>query len=355
MRLLETNTSTLMGMRDFGVAISNYKCFGPNPQGMFGIYPVNLLVGRNNSGKSTIIDLIGAFCSENGPDQVIKKLPEVRAETDPQSWILSLPGESALSILRGIPWDAYLRMRMVEKISVKHWWQDRWLMAEFGKPGTVRPVDVPDDLLPRTQVIAKKFSLAGANLLHSKKFLRLRSDRDMVPEQHDDNLEVKGNGAGATNMVQHFINQGLRREIVKEIILDALNDIFGSDSNFREILVQKRGNSWEVFLREEGKGFVALSQSGSGLRTVLLVLIFLYLVPYGNDLRDFVFAFEELENNLHPALQRRLFSFIRDFAVENECHVILSTHSLIAIDLFSGDGEAQIIHVTHDGQWAKAR
>ena len=50
-----------------------------------------------------------------------------------------------------------------------------------------------------------------------------------------------------------------------------------------------------------------VSHTGSGIKTILLVLVFLYLVPRieRRTLADYVFGFEELENNLHPALQRR--------------------------------------------------
>ena len=46
------------------------------------------------------------------------------------------------------------------------------------------------------------------------------------------------------------------------------------------------------------------------------MLVNLILIPNlpENEERIFVFAFEELENNLHPALQRRVFDFICQYA-----------------------------------------
>lgn len=45
-------------MKDISIKISNYKCFGNTPQGFDIIKPVNILIGRNNSGKSSLLDLV---------------------------------------------------------------------------------------------------------------------------------------------------------------------------------------------------------------------------------------------------------------------------------------------------------
>ena len=70
---------------------------------------------------------------------------------------------------------------------------------------------------------------------------------------------------------------------------------------------------------------------------------------------DYVFAFEELENNLHPSLQRRLVRYICESALKNEFAVFLTTHSNAVIDMLGHSSSAQIIHVTHSGGAAKAR
>jgi hypothetical protein len=99
-----------------------------------------------------------------------------------------------------------------------------------------------------------------------------------------------------------------------------------------------------------------LSQSGSGLKTVLLLLIYLHLIPTieGNGLDRYVLCFEELENNLHPALLRKLFLYLREIAVASGCSIFVTTHSNVVIDLFANDDQVQVIHVQHDGNCATA-
>ena len=67
----------------------------------------------------------------------------------------------------------------------------------------------------------------------------------------------------------------------------------------------------------------------------------------------FVFAFEELENNLHPALLGRLFQYIEKYAINEKTHIFLTTHSSTALDFFGVSKNAQIIHVLHDGESAR--
>jgi hypothetical protein len=90
---------------------------------------------------------------------------------------------------------------------------------------------------------------------------------------------------------------------------------------------------------------------------LILVLLNLLVVPKltSQDKGAFVFAFEELENNLHPALLRRLFQYIEDYALEHEVSLFLTTHSSVALDFFGISSNAQIIHVTHNGESAHSK
>jgi len=146
-----------------------------------------------------------------------------------------------------------------------------------------------------------------------------------------------------------------------------LNRIFAEDGRFTEIQIQQHDESkdsnasasdlWEIFLGEEQKKLIPLSNSGSGLKTVFLVLLNLLVAPYieKKSKETYVYAFEELENNLHPALLRRLFRYLEDYAVENNVHIFLTTHSSTALDLFGSSENAQIVSVTHNGKSAHAK
>lgn len=151
-------------------------------------------------------------------------------------------------------------------------------------------------------------------------------------------------------------------------MLQALNEVFAEEGKFLEITVKHHDGAhperpesiWEIFLHQEHKGLVSLSASGSGLKTIFLVLLNLLVIPDiepNRNLSDYVFAFEELENNLHPSLLRNLLGYIRKKTSPNPApstgaspHFFLTTHSSVALDYFAGSENTQIVHVSHDGK-----
>ncbi len=47
-----------MSLENISLRVKNFKCFGQEGGGFLEIKPLNLIIGRNNSGKSSLLDLI---------------------------------------------------------------------------------------------------------------------------------------------------------------------------------------------------------------------------------------------------------------------------------------------------------
>lgn len=340
----------MLRMRDLPVAyhermenwvkIRNYKCFGAEPQGFDDIAQFNIIVGRNNAGKSSLLDL-AAFLTKpcplpgnkSGPAEVLRM-----GRVDDSDYKRTFPSDRSRSDIGRF---SDYGQQFINKIV-------KWRITERGANEFLELPDAPPlDLEFRSQLVAgKQHPLAG------KTFKRLSAERDFQPEGESDDLELSSTGIGATNIIQHYINDlGLPSELIEVTLLAALNEIFGPDAQFGRIGVQRLPDKrWEVFLDEDHKGRIVLSNSGSGLKTVLLVLLLIFVIPKleRTSLARFVFALEELENNTHPALQRRLLLFIHQIALRDHALFFLTTHSTVAIDFFSKDEHSQIIHVSHD-------
>ena len=110
-------------------------------------------------------------------------------------------------------------------------------------------------------------------------------------------------------------------------------------------VIYKDSTKWEIMLLNEN-GKIPLSNSGSGLRTILLVLIKLFLEASNSDKN--IIIFEELENNLHPTIQRNLFNYLYDWANENNDIFFITTHSNIPINMFGNMPSISITHLKKD-------
>ncbi len=47
-----------MNMIDIEIKARYFRCFGEEPQGFDVICPINVIIGKNNSGKSTLMQLV---------------------------------------------------------------------------------------------------------------------------------------------------------------------------------------------------------------------------------------------------------------------------------------------------------
>jgi putative ATP-dependent endonuclease of the OLD family len=76
-------------LTNVSVKIKNYMCFGESPQGLESIKPINIIIGRNNSGKSRSLDMFQFAvsqkefenCNRNGKEsEILISLPLVESE-----------------------------------------------------------------------------------------------------------------------------------------------------------------------------------------------------------------------------------------------------------------------------------
>lgn len=349
---------------DFSIKVKNFKCFGEVAQGFETIKPVNLIIGRNNSGKSSLLDIIEYATKEKIEVPAglwhSHKQPEFIAEAALTDAVIksAFPENTHGGIIPGRNHYEFGRRligaRLVWRLHVSR--GQKFLHLGPSPDGSYPLNAIQQD----KQKYLENIAHAMANPFAGKQFKRIHAERNIRPEVDSQaDLNVDGDGRGATNIIQNFINKfSLPSDLVEKTLLNELNLIFGPDAHFKDIVCQQiESGAWEIYIEEETKGRIPLSQSGSGLKTIILVLIYIHLLPIvaKKNLEFFVFAFEELENNLHPSLLRRVLTYLRTQAHEHKCIFFLTTHSNVAIDLFSKDEGAQILHVTHDGTTATSR
>lgn len=341
-------------MNYLSVEFAGHRCFS-GWAGFSTTPTATVIIGRNNTGKSQLLELVRLCCDTTASAQVSYRFTGILEEQDLRPWF---PENHSGGQLHGNHWrdhGATLVGKQCTWEIVRGGAPDAISLGEFG----AAPPRYVDPL--RSALHRARLPFAGSTFRH------LLADRDIRTEVASTMLSLGADGAGATNIIRRFIvssSKELPRDLIQVQLLTALNEIFASDGQFTEIQVQQHddersdGNQehWEVFLGERSKGLIALSRSGSGLKTTLLVLLNLLVLPRieGRDASNYVYAFEELENNLHPALLRRLIRFVERHTMTHGCRVYLTTHSGVMLDYFGASEKAQIVHVQHDGERAAA-
>lgn len=355
------------------VKFKGHRCFKDEWAGFDAFRPINVIIGRNNSGKSHLLDLVESLCT--GQRKRDWKLRVTALLSEPNLKAHFSPNHTD-SELGGNLWRDHGKYFVDTEATaeIRNWGPEisgtiSFATADQILTGVRLSGDPYDKKITDARTVRLiKAMASGPFPLSGRKFKRVTAERNVIAETPNSLLALGADGSGATNVIRRHLNtahSSYPPERIQIRLREALNEIFGPDGNFTAINVAEHDepedgqatNTWEIYLTQEHKGRVALSRSGSGLKTVLLVLLQLIVMPevehFSKD--SYVYAFEELENNLHPALLRRLFRYIERHVAEHKAVVFFTTHSSTALDVFGVNPDAQIIHVSHDGKSARTR
>lgn len=332
------------------IHVSQYKSFGKEPQGFDQIKPINIIIGKNNSGKSALIDLIESLIHPQ-QDKINfrggKTKPSIRVPFT-EAFIEKMteeyrrqPGRSTIEA-----WKTGLQQYINNKGDSEpiFFWYNYQNMIKM---------DAKYDFGEYQQFFQKVTSGINKGYI----FRRLNAERDIVPEGPNEGKEVEYDGRGATNMFRRILTiQELDPNLVQKDLLTAINEVVNPEIVFTDVMVRAQKDEhhditkWEIFF-ETDDNIIPLSKMGSGVKTVILTLLNLIVLPKldSQSPSKYIFGLEELENNLHPALQRRLFQYIHKYCERHEAIFFITTHSNVAIDLFLNSPLAQVIHVQKAG------
>ncbi len=372
---------------DCSIKADDYKCFRGELTGFERFKQINLIIGKNNTGKSALIDLVEyATPSSNSYESPARTLHNITA-TSATPIVIKEPFNIKKFVRTYLqsktrshdlePSDFQQNLSNILTNKSFEWKRTN----DHGHPkfsNTLLTPDILKNIYQTTgfQYFSNVFTSTFEHMcfppFSEYSLFRLSADRNLESDEKPDEAasgktvdfpQITSAGGGISLLYELFKNQHpyIHEDRLSSII-NALKTIYGRDGSFSSITVMryfkdelnKARPLWGIATQEPGKNkYIKTEDSGSGLKTILLTLAFLHLLPsvIKADLAKCIFCFEELENNLHPSVQRRLFKYLLDFTRDNGCMLFLTTHSNVAIDIFSkcSDEEAQILHVTHDG------
>jgi len=296
------------------IHFKGYKSFSDDKDNAFyEIKNVNVIIGKNNSGKSSVIDILEYVIDFQKFQRYINNFKVIEIGFDITKEIIRKNNMNKSSRY----FSDYYEQFIGKEIRLKEINKD----AIFPKYISENQNDIFKMDKEYLDGLANQYT----SFFNGYKFRRLNSERDITREGETIVPVLQVNGNGATQIIKKFLtDSNFDDRIIEDNLLNKLNDIMAPDSEFIKIKIKHIVNGeWEIFLEEKNNKKIALSQCGSGLKTIILVLLNLLVVPETKEYKNkrIVFAFEELENNLYPALQRRLFKYIYDYAVKKDVSV----------------------------------
>ena len=318
------------------ISFRGYKCFKEkNCIPWFSSF--NIIIGRNNSGKSSFIDVVHALCAPEFRASSVKNI-EITLKYKIGSYKYFNIDNLDLQIYRN-------RIQTLQFFNFHFIGKELKVDVNLAKHNSVynNSYKITEGIRHTTDngiILLKLDEETTLDPFYNSVFRCISSERDITTESffsESEQIGINPNGEGTTRYVCSILNNKNKNDaIIQDDLLNAFNEILGTDGHYKNIKVkQDNGDNWEIVLEDDSRNQYPISKLGSGLKTILLVLLNLIAIP--NDYKDktMAFAFEELENNLHPALEKRLYSYIFKYAKEHGYMIFLTTHSPIAIDLFS--------------------
>jgi len=285
---------------------------------------VNVLVGPNNAGKSTILDAL-LFVASPNPTTALGPVLTRRHLNNPSLWLLhrnkgKRSSNGTLSVTsdkddtRQVILSASYQ-DTVASIAVHVWPEEKEITALQKKMGT-RPTD-PAAL--QQWVAQQQGWQQKLNDLQQKYNLKQQQGEIIpgTPEVHLIEPDLSKRQTSLADLYTLVAERGLRKQ-AKEIVTDLIPEV-------EDIEILTQNSQPVVYLDLLERGALPVELAGEGVQ-LLLVLSFELARPSGG-----LVLLEEPETHLHPAAIRQAARAVRA-AADREIQAVITTHSLDLID-----------------------
>lgn len=324
--------------------IQNFKCLKSLKVQSLG--RVNLLIGQNNVGKSTILEAISIYVSNMSADQLFDIL-DLRGENlsalSPDDKILV---EDEVKTFLPLVTNQSLSLLMKEGIIIGDSDQQLKLNVCYVRREK-KPLGYAIKLLPLDSENVKdaELSLCLYEIKHSKQHFRqilFTLDggglRDNSVNGRAANIESPCSFISTRDKISNIsLNKAWSAISMKEeenYLLDALRII---EPNIMRFNMLSDGKENKPFVKIQGReGLIRLSSMGDGINKILMIILTLLNCKNGTLLID------EMENGLHYTALFQLWQMILRLAEVLNVQVFVTTHSSDCIRSFVKSDEKHI-------------
>lgn len=191
----------MAGLGNISIMVRNYKCFGPEGGGYERLLPINLIIGRNNSGKSTLLDLLEYVCEPKD----FSGLSYKRRGEVPQILLSDVLNEQELR-------KVFSNTTSGGPIPGNHWefgkqWMGKRIDWEVTSDGGVRAIKIdPRFDIQAADTFVQRLAELKMNPFRAVRFKRLLPNRDILPEPDDGNVETRSLRVSSTRNIRYNSN-----------------------------------------------------------------------------------------------------------------------------------------------------
>lgn len=203
----------------FSLKIGAYRCFPNEPQGFDDVGRINIIIGRNNSGKSSLLDMVEFACGPSTASaSTSRAVLHYRIDMN-ESHLEAFSGsKSGGSFPQGVAQREYARKFLGRKLA---WFRrlgqsDATQFKMVERPGD-QGADLWDNIL----------RLPAVSPLEGRPCLRLGAARDVGPDSLDsarDSGSWTEDGSNVTCVLTTFLHRSSqKKETVTKTLLERLN------------------------------------------------------------------------------------------------------------------------------------
>lgn len=295
------------------IVIKNFR--GITNLEMNGVTPFTLVTGKNNVGKSSILEALFLYHDHYAPS-VFGVLSNVRGgfvEPNVQLWnplFNQMNAEKTMEIILEYE-DGKTGKLAMEKDANYIMSQDQMLnpvLVSGIRPDYVLRFDYEHGDYRETGYFTATESGIGGNVSTSLPM----NEREKMPWT----IYINSSNPRISQDVAEWIGR-LEINENKQVAVDILRTM---EPSIRDVFVASQNGQTQLYIKDS-RGVIPLKYAGDGLVRILYMTAAILSNPNSLILLD------EIENGFHYSMYKNLLSILGKVANENHCQVIATTHS----------------------------
>ncbi|KWX73543.1 ATP-dependent nuclease [Paenibacillus jilunlii] len=340
-------------MRLTNFSVTNYKVFKEEYTIDFSKDSIAILTGRNNTGKSTILEAINCFFQK---ETKAKTIPNDCFSERRKNIVLKAvfeSGEDKVTIVKKYKEESAPSFYDENDAEIKgtHESKDKLEEVLNNKPFYITPSMLPDDINDLIQNIyseiikndLQKLEDFNGDPEEEKEMFQLAQEYSQIKKSYPEFLRrIKLNTDKILEQVSNDVSDNLRVLFSNEHL--SLNVVGGESEGFSSTDILKSTNS-NVHIDSNISTKMSLANQGTGLQRMSLIYLIQNMIEKKllDENENKLLLIDEPEAFLHPEAVRALSRSL--YKIGQKMPLMISTHSPILIDLSERHTSIQVFRV----------